>query len=61
MKTYGTVDSFRLLNIQVILDDNQVLYEGMVENVPSEVGQLKYSKVEMSSPIKLYVYSDNEE
>ncbi len=36
-KLYGRIDSFRLLNIKVIIDDNNVLYEGMVENLPKEI------------------------
>jgi len=42
-KLYKRIDSFRLLNIKIIIDGNSVFYEGMVENLPKEIRHLKYS------------------
>ena len=47
----------RLLNIRVILDEN-IVYEGMVEDAPAEIKKLKYSSVNMGNPIECYVYSE---
>lgn len=58
MKTYGRIDGLRLLNIRVVLDDTNILYEGMVEGAPKEILDLHYQKVEGSSPMILYIYSN---
>lgn len=57
MHTYGRIDSFRLLDIKVVFDDNDVLYEGKSDDASNEIKQLRYSKVEMQNPIILYVYN----
>lgn len=58
-KVYVSIGSGRLLNIRVILDDNSTpIYEGMVEDAPEEIKDLKYSKVNVASQITYYVYSD---
>lgn len=36
-RAYLTIGSGRLIDIRVILDDNEILYEGMVENAPIEI------------------------
>lgn len=56
-KTYMQIGTGRLLDIKVILDGQEV-YSGMVEDAPNEIKQLKYSKVDMTSPITYYVYSE---
>ena len=56
MKEYGVIGDFRLLNIRVINNDVNVIYEGMIENASDEIKRMKYSKIEMDSPIKLYTY-----
>lgn len=56
-KTYMPIGAGRLLNIRVILD-GQAVYEGMVENAPEEIKQLKYSEVQMENPITYIVYSE---
>lgn len=56
-KTYMQIGTGRLLDIKVILDGEEV-YSGMVEDAPNEIKQLKYSKVDMTSPITYYVYSE---
>lgn len=58
-KVYVSIGSGRLLNIRVALDDNPTpIYEGMVEDAPEEIKDLKYSKVNVASQITYYVYSD---
>ncbi|MDO4382614.1 MAG: hypothetical protein Q4C39_06135 [Clostridia bacterium] len=58
-KVYVSIGSGRLLNIRVVLDDNPTpIYEGMVEDAPEEIKDLKYSKVNVASQITYYVYSD---
>ena len=44
-KVYNQIGLGRLLDIRVIKDDTETLYEGMVENAPDEVKQSKYSKI----------------
>lgn len=56
-KVYMPIGTSRLLDIKVILDGEEV-YSGMVEDAPNEIKQLKYSKVDMGSPITYYVYSN---
>ena len=57
MKVYDNIGSIRLLNIKVIMDDKDTIYEGMVEDAPEDVKKLKYSKIEIDSGTTfLYVY-----
>ena len=56
MKTYSEIGIFRMVNIKVILNDEKVLYEGIIEDAPMEIKELKYSKLKMSNVIILYVY-----
>ena len=46
MKTYGQIGIFRLVKIRVILNDEKVIYEGMIEDAPEQIKKLKYSKLE---------------
>ena len=57
-RVYARIGDSRLLNIKVILDDEKIIYEGMVEDAPDEIKQMKYSKIEMGNPIINYVYSE---
>lgn len=57
-RAYLNIGSGRLIDIRVILDDNEILYEGMVENAPIEIQNLKYSKVENADKMVFYVYSE---
>ncbi len=57
LRTYMQIGDSRLLNIRVILDEN-IVYEGMVEDAPAEIKKLKYSSVNMGNPIECYVYSE---
>ena len=57
MKVYDNIGTIRLLNIKVIIDDKETIYEGMVEDAPEDVKKLKYSKIEIDSGTTiLYVY-----
>ena len=57
MKVYDNIGSLRLLNIKVIMNDKDTIYEGMVEDAPEDVKKLKYSKIEIDSGSTfLYVY-----
>lgn len=56
-KVYMSIGTSRLLDIKVILDGQEV-YSGMVEDAPNEIKNLKYSKVDMGSPITYYIYSE---
>lgn len=56
-KLYQAIVSARLLDIRVILDE-QVVYEGMVEDAPQEVKNLKYSEIKIKDKFEYQVYSD---
>jgi len=43
-KVYIQVGAGRLLDIKVFLDDIEI-YDGMVDDAPSEVKNLRYSKI----------------
>ena len=58
MKVYDNIGSLRLLNIKVIMNDKDTIYEGMVEDAPEDIKKLKYSKIEIDSGTTfLYVYN----
>ena len=55
-KLYLAIGSGRLLNIKVFLDD-ELIYEGRVEDAPETIRNYKYTKVEMGNPLSYFVYS----
>ena len=57
-QVYNQIGLGRLLDIRVIRDGTETLYEGMVENAPDEVKQLKYSKIQTTDKVNFYVYSE---
>ena len=58
MKLYDNIGSLRLMNIKVIKDNKDTLYEGMVENAPDEKKKLRYAKIEIDSGTTiLHVFS----
>ena len=57
-KVYNQIGLGRLLNIRVIKDDTKTLYEGMVEEAPDDIKQLKYSKIQTTDRVNFYVYSE---
>lgn len=56
-RVYSPIGAGRLLNIRVILDGN-IVYEGMVEDAPKEIKDLKYSEVKIEDKFVYYVYSE---
>lgn len=56
-KLYQAIGSARLLDIRVILDD-KIVYEGMVEDAPQEVKNLKYSDIKIKDKFEYQVYSN---
>ena len=57
-KVYNQIGLSRLLDIRVIKDDTETLYEGMVEAAPDDIKQLKYSKIQTTDRVNFYVYSE---
>lgn len=57
LKNYGAIGSARLLDVQVIYDDNEEIYRGMIDNAPDYIKQLNYSKVDVGTPMVYYAYS----
>lgn len=47
-KTYLTIESARKLDIRVIYD-NQIIYEGPIDDAPNEIRQLNYYDVSFQS------------
>lgn len=56
-RTYIEIGSGRLLDITVYLDNNLV-YDGMIENAPDNIKKLKYSEVEIQDKITYRAYSN---
>lgn len=57
-KTYMEIGSGRLLDIVVYLDDN-LEYEGMVEDAPDYIKALRYSDIQAKNGQIIYkTYSD---
>ena len=57
MKLYDNIGSLRLMNIKVIKDNKDTLYEGMIENAPDDI-KLRYAKIEIDSGTTiLHVFS----
>ncbi len=48
------IDAIKNLDIKVI-KDNEVLYEGNVENAPQEIKEMSYKSIEQVSPMILQV------
>lgn len=58
MKTYGRIDEFKKLDIKVILNDTEVLYEGKVEDAPKEIKERHFNKVLLGKITEIYIYDD---
>lgn len=56
-RIYMQIGGSRLLDVQVYLDNNMV-YDGVVENAPDEIKKLKYSEIQMSNKLIYKVYSE---
>ena len=57
-RAYLTIGSIRNLELRVILDDKEIIYEGRIENASELIKQLRYSKVEKADKMTFYVYSE---
>ncbi len=60
MKTYGKIDEFKRMNIKVILNDNEVLYEGKVEDAPDNIKELHYNKALLGKITEIYIYDKHD-
>lgn len=58
MNEFNTIGSLRLLHINVISNDNEIIYDGVTEEAPIEIKNLKYYDVKMENPIKLFVRTE---
>ena len=58
-KSIFEIGSVRALDIRVIFEDTEILYEGVVEDAPEEIKRLRYSKVKNSDKMNFYVYNSN--
>lgn len=56
-KVYMKIGGTKLLNIRVLLDGENV-YEGLSDDAPDEIKELRYSGVEMGTPLTYIVYKD---
>ena len=56
-RVYGQIGLGRLLDISVYLD-NELIYDGMIEDAPDEIRKLKYSEIEVRGKVVYKVYSD---
>lgn len=56
-KLYLTIGSIRTLDIRVIDENNEILYDGMVENAPEYIKQLKYFDAKKDEKMFFYVLS----
>ena len=59
LKTYGKIDGFKKMNIKVIVNDKEVVYEGKVEDAPTNIKELHYNKALIGKETEIYVYDDN--
>lgn len=57
-KAYLTIGCARKMDIRVLWDDVDVLYEGKVEEAPAEIKRLRYSKMDDEDKVVFYVYSE---
>ena len=58
-KSIFEIGSVRALDIRVIFEDTEILYEDAVEDAPKEIKRLRYSKVKNSDKMNFYVYNSN--
>ena len=55
MNKYRKIAFFRLLDIEIMLDNKEIIYRGMVDEAPQEIRNLEYFKSEMGNPLRVYV------
>jgi len=50
-----TIKTCRLLNIKVIKENGDEIYNGMIEEAPEEIQNMEYKTVEGGNPMKFYM------
>ena len=61
MKKYLAIKSIKGLNLQVVVNDDEqnIIYVDKNSEVPGELGNLEYTKIEMMrDTAKVYVYTE---
>ena len=56
-RIYSKIGDSRLLDIRVLFD-NELIYEGMVEDAPPEIKSLRYSQIDIKDKITFHTYSE---
>ena len=56
LMTYGRIDEFKRMEIKVILNDNEVLYEGKIEDAPMEIKEKHFNKAILGKITEIYIY-----
>ena len=59
-KKYGKIGATRLMKIKVILNDNEVIYEGEVDTAPKKIREMYYYKVELVNRDAVYYVYDED-
>lgn len=54
------IGNIRLLDVRIFDNDNLV-YEGIIDNAPEEIKKWHYSKVEGMNPMNMYVYDEGKQ
>ena len=49
------IGEMRNLDIKVIADEKEVIYEGRVEEAPKEIREMKYDRVETGSTMVFHI------
>ena len=59
-KKYQKIGLARMVNIKVIRNDKDVIYQGDIKDAPEEIKNMFYYKTEVSSEVTIfYVYADD--
>ncbi len=59
-KKYEKIGLARMVNIKVIQNDKDVIYEGAAEDAPDEIKNMYYYKITLASKeTTYYVYTDD--
>jgi len=58
VKTYLKINSCRKLDIKVIKNENEILYDGMVDDAPDEIKNLSYNRVDGGNPMIFYIENE---
>lgn len=64
-KKFLTINCIRKAKVKVILNEYEVIYKGEVEEVPYNIGEMKYSRISTERDkednvdyMNVYVYND---